>query len=555
MSKLKRSIFKSGDTVLNGKYEVLKVIHSSGMSNVYLVSDNNLNKQWCLKEIRKSEAGKNQLEYRSLLREANIMKSLNHSNIPRITTIEEDGDSIFIVMDYVDGMSIKSWLVRKGKINQKVAINWMKQITQVVMYLHNRKQPIFYRDMKPDNVMIQSDGNIKLLDFGISIVMKENENSIVIKEALGTPGYAAPEQSKKGNKCDLRADIYSMGKTLYYMLTGINPSRIPKGTELKPVRMVDSSISIGLEKIIKKCTEPNPDDRYQTCEELLYALQNIVTLEEDYISSIKRKCVLVTSMFFTSIVLLISSIIPYNLYKNQQKEEYDRLLTVAQQSGREEDYVSVLEINSDDVTPYLGYIESMKVDGVFSKEEENTFLNYVNPNIETLKEHTDYGSLAYNIGKLYWFYYSGENEDEGMITSVRWFKDALDSGYEIELSNVYYQLGSFKRGISAAVAESSDSGMYKDYWNNLIKVKEVDSGELVNLQLNATIANCINSYAYNLKRDGVPYKNIQKEIQDLNTFVSSYSPNIEKASVMFESLKSTLKQLPSRVETVYGENK
>ena len=97
----KRSVLSPGDTVLKGRYEVLKIIHSSGMSNVYLVSDSNLNKQWCLKEIRKSEAGKNQVEYYSLLQEANIMKSLNHASIPRITTIEQDGDSIFIIMDYV----------------------------------------------------------------------------------------------------------------------------------------------------------------------------------------------------------------------------------------------------------------------------------------------------------------------------------------------------------------------------------------------------------------------------------------------------------------------
>ena len=82
--KYKRKSFKVGDFVLNGKYEILKVIHTSGMANVYLVLDKNLNKQWCLKEIKKSEAGKNMLEYRSLIQEANILKSLNHSNIPRI---------------------------------------------------------------------------------------------------------------------------------------------------------------------------------------------------------------------------------------------------------------------------------------------------------------------------------------------------------------------------------------------------------------------------------------------------------------------------------------
>ena len=134
MTKPKRSTFNCGDRVLNGRYEILKIIHASGMANVYLVSDSSLNKQWCLKEIRKSEAGKNKIEYQSLLQEASIMKSLNHSGIPRIVTIDEEGDSIFIVMDYVDGMSIKSWLVKKGRIKQDVVVTWMKQITQVMIY-------------------------------------------------------------------------------------------------------------------------------------------------------------------------------------------------------------------------------------------------------------------------------------------------------------------------------------------------------------------------------------------------------------------------------------
>ena len=157
MSKKTRETLNVGDKVLNNRYEVLKVIHAKGMSAVYLVQDGNLNKQWCLKEIRKSSAGRNNVEYDALIQEANIMKGLNHPSIPRITTIEEEGDSVFIIMDYVDGMSIKSWLNKKGKISQDVAVVWVKQITQVLVYLHNRKQPIFYRDMKPDNVMIQGE--------------------------------------------------------------------------------------------------------------------------------------------------------------------------------------------------------------------------------------------------------------------------------------------------------------------------------------------------------------------------------------------------------------
>lgn len=548
--KPKRGILDCGSTVLDGRYEILKVIHSSGMANVYLVSDRNLNKQWCLKEIKKSEAGKNKVEYYSLIQEANIMKSLNHSSIPRIVTIEQDGDSVFIVMDYVDGMSIKAWLMRKGRVNQEVVVTWMKQICQVMMYLHNRKHPIFYRDMKPDNVMIQSDGNIKLLDFGISVVIKEKGQRI--ERALGTKGYAAPGQSKRGNLCDLRDDIYAMGKTMYYMLTGLNPSQVPKD-KLRPVREIDSSISVGLAKIVKKCTEEDPEYRYQTCEELLYDLQNYITLDTSYRNKIKRKIYLVGGMFLSSIFLFITSFIPLSMHRSQENERYNSLLAVADQSGRVEDYKNVLDVKQTELEPYLGMIDSIKVDGEFSKDEENTLLNYVNPNLEELQSDKGYGELAYSIGKLYWFYYNGADEDEGMITSVKWFSDAIDKEHEPELADVYYQLGSFRKNISASITESSDGGMYAKYWKNLIKAKDKDNGELVNLQLNLALANCISTYSYNLRQDGISYDDVMSEIYELRSFVKTYSPSIEKADKSYKLLKKAIDSLEGKVRSTYGE--
>lgn len=548
----KRGILNVGDVVLNGRYEVIKNIYNSGMANVYLVQDNNLGKHWCMKEIRKSEAGRNNVEYYSLLQEANIMKSLNHANIPRIVTIEEEGDSIFIIMDYVDGMSIRDWMMRSktgnGRVPQDIAVTWMRQICQVMIYLHNRKYPIFYRDMKPDNVMIQSDGNIKLLDFGISIVIKKKGQTI--DKPLGTKGYAAPEQRKRGNVCDLRSDIYAMGKTLYYMLTGINPNTVPEEKQ-RPIREIDSSISVGLEKIVVKCCQPNPDDRYQSCEELMYDLQNYSRLDTAYISKIRKKVYAVFGMFITSIFLMVTSIIPFGVHNNQQRELYKNLYSTAVQSGKIEDYVNVLDANAAYIDPYLGLVDSIKIDGTFSSDEERILLNYVNPNLESIKSSDKYGELAYEIGKLYWFFYDSGNEDEGMILSVKWFKDSMEAGYETELSNVYYQLGSFKKNISASVMESNDSGMYSKYWNNLILAKKQDNGELVNLQLNLSLANCISSYVYNLKVDGISYEDISNQITELDTFINQYTPSIQKAETSFENLKSTVNGLQEKVDRIY----
>lgn len=550
----KRSILNNGDTVLNGRYEIIALLHGSGMANVYLVRDNSLGKQWCMKEIRRSESGKENVEYYSLLREANIMKGLNHASIPRIVTIEKEGDSVFIVMDYVDGISIKDWMLSKKyenrRVPQDIAVSWMKQICQVMIYLHNRKNPIFYSDMKPDNVMIQQDGSIKLLDFGASVVIKEKGQTV--KKQLGTRGYAAPEQKGKDTVIDLRSDIYAMGKTLYAMLSGVFPDPSnPSAFGVTSIRDIDSSISVGIERIITKCCQTNPEDRYQSCEELMYDLQNYTKLDTQYRNKIRKKAYIVFGMFITSIFLIITSLIPFNLHSSQQKAKYQNLLAIAEQSGRLEDYVSVLNANSENVEPYIGLIDSIKTDGVFSREEEQLLLNYLNPNLETISKSNNYGELAFNIGKLYWFFYSSDNPDEGMVLSIKWFRDAVEKGYEEDLANVYYQLGSFKKNISSAITESSDAGMYSKYWNNLISAKKLDNGELVNLQLNLALANCISSYTYNLKVDGITYNDITSQVNEIKDFINNYSPSISKAESSFENLKSTVNGLQEKVDKIY----
>lgn len=543
--KIKRKSLSVGDFVLNGKYEILKVIHTSGMANVYLVSDKNLNKQWCLKEIVKSEAGKNMVEYRSLLQEANIMKSLNHSSIPRIVTIEEEGDSIFIIMDYVHGISVKDWLIKKGAVKQSVVVNWMKQVCGVLIYLHNRKHPIFYRDMKPDNIMIQEDGNIKVLDFGISVVITSKDDTI--KEALGTKGYAAPEQKKRGEKYDLRSDIFALGRTMYYMLTGLNPSII--GDNLRPIREINSSLSMGLEVIIDKCTKENPDERYQSVEEVLYALKNYETLDSNYRHKIKRKVNITLGLFLTSAFLFIASFIPLGINNSQIGKMYEKNLEIAIQTGRTSDYIDAIKYKPLIITPYTGLIDSFKTDGVFTKDEEASLLDLVSPNLADLKKEKDYGQLAYNIGKLYWFYYEGSDGD---IVSTRWFKEAIDKDFNKEEAKVYYDLSNFKKNISMSIAESSDSGMYIEYWNNLMEAKNIDSGEIVELQLYNSIADAISSYSYRLKTDGVTKESIEKEIEDINSFLSGYSPISEKAKELFNNLSDKSKVLQEKVNVAFS---
>ena len=545
MSRMKRSVLSVGSTILNGKYEVLKVMHTSGMANVYLVSDKNLNKQWCLKEIKKSEAGRNMVEYRSLLQEANIMKGLNHASIPRIVTIEDEGDSTFIVMDYVEGLSIKEWLNRKGVIKQDTAVKWIKQVCNVLIYLHNRKHPILYRDMKPDNIMIQEDGNIKVLDFGISVVITDSSDTVL--EPLGTKGYAAPEQKVKGSKYDLRSDIYALGMTMYHMLTGINPGVV--SGELKPIRSVDSSLSVGLEVIVDKCTQENPNNRYQTVEEVLYDLNNYNKLDDVYRRKAKRKIHATVGLFIASIILISGSFIPLGMYKVQENNDYANRLEVATQSGRTSDYLQAISLKPLELEPYMGLIESFKADGVFTKEEEDDLLNLVNPNLSDIKKESKYGELAYNIGKLYWFYYDGTDGD---VVSNKWFQEAIDNNYKKDESKVYYDLSNFKKTVSMSIVEAEDLGIYKKYWEDLMSAKKINSGELVELQLYNYIADAISTYSYRLKVDGVSKDDLLSEIDNINSYIKSINPSSEKSEELYNNLKGKVSTLSEKVEIAYS---
>ena len=157
--------------VIDGKYEILKEIGRGGMSIVYLAMDKRLNKQWAVKEIKRKGNGKNdEIVVNSLLAEANLMKRLDHPALPRIVDIIENGVTIYVVMDYIEGESLDKILNEYGAQPEELVVGWAKQLCDALGYLHSQKPPIIYRDMKPANVMLKPEGNIKIIDFGIASV-------------------------------------------------------------------------------------------------------------------------------------------------------------------------------------------------------------------------------------------------------------------------------------------------------------------------------------------------------------------------------------------------
>lgn len=289
-------------TIIEGKYEVLKLIGKGGMSKVYLAMDKNLNKQWAIKEIeRKAYDKNNEVVVASAMAEANMMKKLDYPSLPRIVDIIEKENVIYVVMDYIEGETLSSVLSKEGAQPQEVVIEWAKELCRVLDYLHTQNPPIIYRDMKPANIMLQPNGNIKLIDFGIAREYKEQNLADTV--SLGTKGYAAPEQFGGKGQTDARTDVYCLGVTLYHLLTGQNPCEPPY--EIYPIRYWNPQLSSGLEAIIQKCTQLNPEDRYQSCAELLYALDHYDEMDEGYRRKQKRKL----NVFFVTSGAAITSVL------------------------------------------------------------------------------------------------------------------------------------------------------------------------------------------------------------------------------------------------------
>jgi tetratricopeptide (TPR) repeat protein/tRNA A-37 threonylcarbamoyl transferase component Bud32 len=329
-------------TVIDERYEILKEIGRGGMSVVYLAMDNRLNKSLVVKDIRKRANSNNELLINSLVVEANMLKKLDHGALPRIYDIIDSAGDIYVVMDYIEGESLKEKLNREGKLPAADVIDYARQLSSVLGYLHSRKpHPIVYRDMKPDNIMLTPEGKIKLIDFGIAREYK-SENSTDTTN-LGTKGYAAPEQLS-GKQTDARTDIYSLGVTLYHLVTGKSLSEPP--FEIRPIRQWDASLPEGLEHILLKCTQSEPADRYQSCEELSYDLEHIERLTQGY----KNRLIKQLGLFLIPAVLFFAfsttSVLGYRGMKNEQFQDYMGLVSsssLALMEGRETEAAELLE--------------------------------------------------------------------------------------------------------------------------------------------------------------------------------------------------------------------
>ncbi|MBU3180226.1 serine/threonine protein kinase [Clostridium psychrophilum] len=248
-------MLKSGD-ILDNKYEVIKTLGKGGMGTVYLCENTIIGNLWAIKEVTKNS------KHIDILTEAIILKNLNHPGIRRIVDIFYASNNLYMVQDYVDGQTLKEYVMVNGRIETKKVCQITLDLCDIIGYLHNQNPAIIYRDIKPSNIMITPSEKVVLIDFGISKVYKSDTEKDTM--SAGSNGYAAPEQYGSGTCC-AQTDIYGIGMLIYFMVKGRTPY-----TGIEPLldENYETYINDNLKKIVQKCVKIDINDRYTSVEVL-----------------------------------------------------------------------------------------------------------------------------------------------------------------------------------------------------------------------------------------------------------------------------------------------
>ena len=278
-----------GQTI-NDRYEVIRSIGEGGMANVYLGYDTILDRNVAIKVLR-GDLSNDEKFVRRFQREALSASSLAHPNIVEMYDVGEDDGTYYIVMEYVDGKTLKQLLKKRGTLTLSEAIDIMSQLTDGMAHAHDSY--IIHRDLKPQNIMIKDDGQIKITDFGIAMALNSTQLTQT-NSVMGSVHYLPPEQAS-GKGCTIKSDIYSMGIIFYELLSGSLPFRGDNAVEIALKHMRDPlpslrednpSIPQSIENIIRKATAKNPKNRYESArsmhEDLLTALNDERMNEEVY---------------------------------------------------------------------------------------------------------------------------------------------------------------------------------------------------------------------------------------------------------------------------------
>lgn len=563
--------------ILNNRYRIENIIGRGGLSVVYKATDLEANGAVrAVKEISKScrEMADSAKQESILIKE--LYEHDKYNFFPNIIQRTETKDTLYIVMDYIDGQSMNA-LLKSGAFSQNLIIEYGKDICSVMQFLHDYGK--IYSDMKPDNLMIinntgsakrlgteKRSGTLKLIDFGAVIQM---ESGIPVQY---TPEYAAPEQFR-AERLDRRTDIFNIGATLYHMATGRKPlpvydenKKLRPSSERFPFNSKDIKIDVSVKKIIRRCTEDNPAKRFRSCRDLYHALEKT----ENH-SQIK----LTVLSGFAAVLSALVCAFSYSRYLRQENIEYEHLIATAKKSVSYEEktalYKNAVKLQSDRTEAYFGLIETYKEDLSFDEEESYDMLRLLTANSGKLKQNPEYELLAFETGKLYWYYYdygteySSDNSATRMKASAEWFSDAISenlrniSEEKYQMAKIYYDIGNFHSEIQKLVIEGDDTDAYAGYWKSLSEMSDFAESssaetEIVLLETYKMIMNSIGIYTYKFA-SFIPEEDVRNLYCKTRKNTESVITTTEKTRAIKQQIKNGYQLTEDTIERAYGGRK
>ncbi|MDR1217629.1 MAG: serine/threonine protein kinase [Oscillospiraceae bacterium] len=487
-------------TLIDGKYRILSEIGRGGMSVVYMAINERANKTWAVKEVRKDGVRDFEVVRQGLVVETELLKKLSHTNLPSIVDVIENRTSFLIVMDYIEGYPLSRVLREQGALPAERVIEWAKQLCDVLGYLHGRSPAIIYRDMKPSNIMLRPDGNVTLIDFGTAREFKTSRPADTT--CLGTIGYAAPEQFGGYGQTDARTDVFCLGATLHQLLTGIDPAKPP--FERAPLREVDPALSAGLESIVARCTQQNPDDRYQSCGEVRYALDHYWEQDGRFRRRQARKLAVFACSLAVTLSLAAAAAAAHAAAARRLDEDYGLLLASAADARLGADERTAVYLDAIAVCPqlpdaYLRLLDSFLAggpdggNGALTKDESSVITSlragldltardgsaYTLYPIDALSQRdpAGYERVCYELGMAYWYDY--EVEAARYSAAAEWLSQAADA-YPAAL--IYVDIGECLRQIDKFSGQNRTEKMFEAYeslWERLRELARcaLESGE------------------------------------------------------------------------------
>ena len=519
--------------ILEGRYEIQSVIGRGGMSTVFLAIDNRLGKKRAIKEICRTDCENAQLLQNISMTEAEMLKKLDHPNLPQIVDIISEGQSMILIMDYIPGRNLQDLLDERMFFDEEKVVTWGIQLTDLLGYLHNQKPPVIYRDMKPSNIMIRDDGTPVLIDFGTAREYLPEDNGDTV--CLGTRGYAAPEQYNGRGQTDARTDIYGLGVTLYQLLTGRTLSDPPY--RILPVRRIRPCLSQGIEAIISRCTEPDPRERYADCEELKNTLIHLNENSLEFRREEWRKIVIAGCVLGMSFLFMLL----FFCFGLQEEKNRSKLVAFYLQNARSDIDDKEKYINFEkalDTDPGSRYIYRSILDQYvdragFSSGDAAGVISLVNrvtgkgPCLEILKKEdtAGYGDFCYAFGIACFYHIRGKAGKEIALT---WFEETQNledrnfSGKKKKRAALYRRIcWYYKRFPDSEVeGERGNYGKwYKDFYNalcllNRVKIREDDSDEEIETGylISKEVAIELVQYGERFVQNGISTEDLQKEI-------------------------------------------